>query len=397
MRIDLSDKVYLYIPDNEECYSSGKEYVVQVIAPQPEGRIGGSDTHVLELASQQKTKSVFAPIVLFKRNYEYELRLRKRLLAYISCYRANDDDEIAEALKTLNETIPIRIIHSHQYDANFLTQTIKTKCNCLTPIPTVMTCHGWIENTEKDIKETERDFNSYEYADALITVCEKDFHRIRADRRYVEKKMVCIRNGVSIPSEEYMQPDLLIPNTDIHEKKVIIYVGRLAYEKRVDLIIRMFSYLLILRKDIVLFLIGSGYEKENLVNQVKVEGLENYIVFTGLMEMPEMAYKMCDLMVLLSETEGTPRSILECMSYGKTAVATNVGGLHEIIESGVNGILLDSNDPQMCANIVNGLLDCPTQLKKMGINARKTIISNFSIDSMCEKVEELYQNMLKEK
>ena len=395
MKIDLSDKVYLYIPENEECYSSGKEYVMQVIAPQPEGRIGGSDTHVLELAFQQKSKSVFAPIVLFKRNYEYELRLRRRLLAYISCVKANDDDEIAEALENLNEIIPIRIIHSHQYDANFLTQTIKTKCDCLTKVPTVMTCHGWIENTEKDIKETERDFNSYEYADALITVCEKDFNRIRADRRYVEKRMVCIRNGVSIPSEEeYMQTDLLIPDT--HDKKVIIYVGRLAYEKRVDLIIRMFSYLLRLRKDIVLFVIGNGDEKENLVNQVKMEGLENYIVFTGLMEMPQKAYKACDLMVLLSETEGTPRSVLECMSYGKTTVATNVGGLHEIIESGENGILLDSNDPRMCANIVNELLDCPKQLEKMGQSARKTIISRFSIGSMCEKVEELYQNMLKE-
>lgn len=396
MKKNLSDNIYIYIPEGEKCYSLEKDYVMQVIAPQPEGSIGGSDTHVLELACHQKSESVFAPIVLFKRNYEYELRLKKRLIAYISCIKANDD-EIAEALENLNEIINVRIIHSHQYDANFLTQTIKTKCNNLMTVLTVMTCHGWIENNEKDIQETIRDFNSYECADALITVCEKDFRRIRLDQRYINKEMVCIRNGVSIPSEEDMQFDSPAFNYDYYGKKVIIYVGRLAYEKRIDLIIRMFAYLSKLRKDVVLFVIGNGEEKENLVNQVKKENLENRIIFTGFIEEPENAYKVCDLIVLLSETEGTPRSILECMSYGKAAVATNVGGLHEIIDSGVNGILLDSNDPGRCANTINGLLNSPEQVKIMGKNARKTIINKFSVDTMAERVEELYKKIIKEK
>lgn len=54
MVIDLSSKVYLFIPEGDAYYIRGNKYVLHVIMPQPQGSIGGADTHVLQLASQQK-------------------------------------------------------------------------------------------------------------------------------------------------------------------------------------------------------------------------------------------------------------------------------------------------------------------------------------------------------
>lgn len=393
MKRYLSDKVYINIPNSEQCYHSKHEYVMQVISPQPEGSIGGSDTHVLELAFRQKSASRFAPIVLFKRNNEYKARLEARSIAYISGIGASND-EIAEALNHLNGLIKITVIHSHQYDANFLTQTIKCKCSYLRTIPTVMTCHGWIENNEQDIRETARDFASYKYADALITVCEKDLKRIRENNSYDSKKVVCINNGVEIPDTYSINNASLKSKLSLEQKKVLVYVGRLAPEKRIDLILNMFGKLYGMRKDIVLLIVGNGLEREKLVNQACNMETGSKIIFMGNMENPGEVYSICDLIIMLSETEGTPRSILECMSYGKIAVSTNVGGVHEIIDSGEDGVLLDSNDPTICANIIYKLLQDPERLKKMGSMARMKVLNKFSINKMVERIENLYIELI---
>ena len=82
------------------------------------------------------------------------------------------------------------------------------------------------------------------------------------------------------------------------------------------------------------------------------------------------------------------------MSYGKIAVSTNVGGVHEIIDSGEDGVLLDSNDPTICANIIYKLLQDPERLKKMGSMARMKVLNKFSINKMVERIENLYIELI---
>lgn len=395
MKIDLTEKVYAYIPDSEKCYQLNKKYVLQVIAPQPEGNVGGSDTHVLQLSKQQKESSSFAPIVLFKRNSKYEKKLFNNNIAYI-CGIYATDEEIAKALCNIKNIIDIAIIHSHQYDANFLAQTIKINCDTLKNIPVVMTCHGWIENTENDRKETLKDFASYRYANALITVCQKDANRLYADERFTNKKIYCINNGVEIPTFNNTNLQVLsfkqtwgIPP----QTKVIAFVGRLAFEKRVDLIIRTFNKLLEQRSDTYLLIVGNGYEYENLKKIVDELKINDKVIFTGFIENPYRVYLTIDFLILMSDTEGTPRCVLECMACGKMAITTNVGGLKEIIDSGVNGVVLDDNSIEHWANTINGLLNNSRLRKKMNFYAKEKVKSIFSIKDMCEKVETVYLSL----
>lgn len=394
MRIELKNNVYMYIPC-EECYVLKKKYILQVIAPQPEGSIGGSDTHVLQLAKEQKNSSAFAPIVLFKRNVEYEKRLLKNKIAYI-CGIYATDIEIAEALSMVEKYIDIVVIHSHQYDANFLTQTIKDNCKLLANMPTVMTCHGWIENNEFDIQETKRDFASYDYADALIAVCKKDTDRLFNDAKLKNKKIYCINNGVEIPilSKKNLHISKFkkmwqIPN----QSKVIAYVGRLAYEKRIDLIIKTFKNLLNYCDDLYMLIVGNGEEYIKLKKMVNDYEISDKVIFTGFIENPYVVYTLIDFLILMSDTEGTPRCVLESMSCGKMAVATNVGGLNEIIDSEINGILINNNEVGCWTKVINDLLKNNELINKMNINARKKIEETFSIDEMCKKIENVYLDL----
>lgn len=390
----LKHNVYICIPDNDPCYILKRKYVLQVIAPQPEGRVGGSDTHVLQLAYEQKANSQYAPIVLFKRNKEYEERLRVRKIAYICGINASDI-EIAESLENIDKLIQITIIHSHQYDANFLTQKIKENCLTLKNTFTVMTCHGWIENDEEDIKKTAKDFLSYRYADVLITVCEKDMHRLKSDKRYRHKPIFCIDNGVYIPSN--IESSLL--ESSIRDRygidktgKILAFVGRLSPEKRVDLIIAMFSKLLVLRSDVYLLIVGSGDELNNLLNLKNQCVKKERIIFTGFLEDPSEIYRALDLLVLMSDTEGTPRCVLECMAYGKAAIVTDVGGLREIIDSGEDGVIMNTNDPNQWAIKINKILNDKGKLNEMNHRASEKIRKSFSIKEMTKKIENVYEN-----
>lgn len=394
MKIDLINKVYLYVPD-DGCYKEKNQYVMQVIAPQPQGRVGGSDTHVLQLAIEQKKNSSFLPVVLFKRNKDYERRLFENGIAYI-CGIYADDDEIASALGTIYSYINIVLIHSHQYDANFLTQTIKTKCNPFKNVPTVMTCHGWIENTEEDIKETIRDFESYYFADALITVCKKDLIRLENDSRCRGKKLICINNGVRIPDKR--DDSIAIQEFKVkygltESNNILAFVGRLAYEKRIDLIIDTFK-LVTLKNDCKMLIVGSGDEYENLRQKVVDECLDDRVIFTGFLENPNIVYLVTDLLLLMSDTEGTPRCVLESMSLGKMAVTTDVGGIREIIDDGVDGIVLKHNNPYLAAAIISDLLANKKKRNRMNRQAREKIIDKFSIHNMQNQVEKVYLSIL---
>lgn len=393
MKIDLKNGVYLYIPEEDRCYKNCGQYVMHVIAPQSEGRVGGSDTHVLQLAIIQKEHSHYAPVVLFKRNLEYEKKLLVNNVAYICGIRASDK-EIADALEAIDVYISIAIIHSHQYDANFLTQTIKASCKIFESKPTVMTCHGWIENTEDDIEKTVKDFDSYNCANALITVCQRDSARLQNDGRFDDKYITCIHNGVTIP--EVMPSDMEI--TRFREKwsipkqaSLIGFVGRFAYEKRVDLIISLFNQLVKKRDNIYLLLVGSGDEEESLKKMTAKLGLNKKVVFIGYLSNPNIIYSIIDFLILTSDTEGTPRSVLESMSCGKMAVATNVGGLNEIIDSGKNGILLEKNDIFHWVNIIDNLLTQKRLVQEMNVEAKKKVLTDFSIINMCKKVEGVYE------
>lgn len=397
MEYYLKNDVYVWIPDDELCYVIKNKFVLQVIAPQPEGHVGGSDTHVLLLAYAQKTISKFAPIVLFKRNKEYEGRLKKRKIAYICGINASDI-EIAEALEDIDNIVHISIIHSHQYDANFLTQTIKEYCNALKDTFTVMTCHGWIENNEQDIIETEKDFLSYRYADILITVCEKDMYRLKSDLRYKEKPIFCVCNGVSIP----FYTDPMVSDLSIRmrygicaDDKILAFVGRLAPEKRVDRIIMMFNELSRLRKDVYLLIVGNGDELNHLLRLRSQNEAKERIIFTGFVEDTSEIYRILDLLILMSDTEGTPRCVLECMAHGKIAVVTNVGGVHEIINSGIDGIIMDNYDLAQWAISINNLLDDKKKLIEMQHSAREKVINCFSIEDMTMKIENIYMHLKK--
>lgn len=132
----------------------------------------------------------------------------------------------------------------------------------------------------------------------------------------------------------------------------------------------MFSVLLKKRTDCFLLIAGSGDERDRLEALSRSLGIDNNVIFLGYMNDPTIVYRAIDLLILMSMTEGTPRCVLECMSCGRIAVATNVGDMQEIIETGTDGLILDNNEINQTADKINELLENYDRVNKMNRNAK---------------------------
>ena len=146
--------------------------------------------------------------------------------------------------------------------------------------------------------------------------------------------------------------------------------------------------------DARVLVVGDGELREELVRQAKDLGVENTIVFVGERnDVPDML-RIADLFVLPSVSEGLPISILEAMANRLPVVATNVGGIPELVRDGETGALVPSGEPHSLARAVIELLSNPEKMQAAGAAARARLKTHFSQEIMVAKTEKLYQNLL---
>lgn len=139
------------------------------------------------------------------------------------------------------------------------------------------------------------------------------------------------------------------------DKSILCYIGRLGAEKGVDILIKSINK--IKSKNIELHIIGWGDQEIALKAQVDALGIGNQVIFHGMRphhEVPQWL-NACDLFCLPSRREGCPNVVLESLASGRPVVASNVGGVPELI-NGSNGVLVESEDPDALAKGIDEAL-----------------------------------------
>jgi len=104
-----------------------------------------------------------------------------------------------------------------------------------------------------------------------------------------------------------------------------------------------------------------------------------------------------DIFVLPSLREGLPLAILEAMACGKPVIATNVGGIPEVLKDGENGILVSPKDPEALYRAMNELLDNRKKREKMGRKGKRVCDESFRAKIMVENIEGLYDFFINKK
>jgi len=175
---------------------------------------------------------------------------------------------------------------------------------------------------------------------------------------------------------------------------VVVYVGSLSSEKRVDRLLRCMSEARRVVGNLDLWIIGDGVLRDELESQSSALGLEGSVRFLGMQSEVSMFLSAADVLALTSETEGMPGVVLEAGACGLPTVATDVGGVRECVRNGVTGFVVPANNEKAFAEQLIRLASDAEIRTDMGTEARLLIEREYSIDSVSERFMKFYQQVV---
>jgi len=224
--------------------------------------------------------------------------------------------------------------------------------------------------------------------DAAIAVSEHD----RILFSSVCPRLVMISDGIDYASFACIEKDI--------EPNLLVYVGRLASNKRVDNLIRAFSLVSTARPSASLVIIGLDYE--GILNDLKSLatqlGVQDKVHFTGVLSDADLRAHLAKahLFVSASEYESFGISVLEAMSTGTVAVVNDIKPFRAIINPGENGYLVDFSNANLTANVLLHALSMNEhELRDMGARAQ-SVAKRYSWENVVIKVEGLYSEVLEQ-
>ncbi|MBI5186600.1 MAG: glycosyltransferase family 4 protein [Nitrospinae bacterium] len=175
------------------------------------------------------------------------------------------------------------------------------------------------------------------------------------------------------------------------EEKIIGVVSKLWDGKGLADIIKAFAALAINRNNVRLMMVGEGYLERSLKDAAVDLKIADKVIFTGFQYgIPDFTQAM-DIVTVGSYFEGMGRVVLEAMACGKPIVATNVGGIPDLVENNKTGILLEPGDIEGFKRAFEKLLDDEKLARDLGENARRKITRQFSSDFMVEEIAGIYE------
>lgn len=289
------------------------------------------------------------------------------------------------------------IVHTHSSKAGFLGRWAAW----LAGVPFIVhTPHGHVFFGHFDPLMS-RIFLLIEKITALITDCmvaltegEKKDYVVRSISE--EKKIVRIHSGVNI--DRYMNS-----RVNIEEKKsalglnpkdlVVGTVGWLLPIKGPEVLLKSMDKVWQDRSDVQLVFVGKGELEEELKAETFQRGVSEKVKFLGWRDDVPEIMPVFDLFALPSLNEGMGRVLVEAMAAGKPVVASNVGGIPDLVHHGQNGFLVEPGDVNGLAAAIGKLLVDDNLRREMGKRGQ-AMAHNFSEGKMVEKIDALYASLL---
>lgn len=209
-------------------------------------------------------------------------------------------------------------------------------------------------------------------------------------------KAVVVHNTVDIADFQHLRPDKIRSEFDIKGRS-IVFVGSLEERKGIKYLIQAFPLIKASAPDVKLLVIGNplpgrGHYIDTLKELAKYD--EN-IIFAGSRPDVYDIIAACDVLVVPSLSEAFGRTVIEAMACRKPVVASNVGGIPEIVDDGKTGILVPPKSSEAIADAVIKLLTDKALADSMASEGRKKVERYFNAGSQTDKIEGIIDECLK--
>lgn len=226
----------------------------------------------------------------------------------------------------------------------------------------------------------------------LVVVSEADQKTVKQYKLIGPSKIVLIRNGIDCSFAVAKVDPGSLP-FDLTNKFVLTFVARLHPPKDFSTVLKAVQILKKQIPEIMLLLVGDGPLQPIIVTEIKDLQLEGEVKMLGYRSDSVNIMAASDLVVLSSQWEGMPITILESGLCHKPVVASNVDGINEIVKDGVTGYLFTFSNEHELAEKINLLYRSKVLREQMGEAGYLMVKDNFSLDKMLSGYSTLYRSL----
>lgn len=206
---------------------------------------------------------------------------------------------------------------------------------------------------------------------------------------FVPDQIVRIPNGVGVDTYQKLDYHFQPPAR-------LVFVGRLRPQKGLDTLLPALAQLQTAYPDYrwQLVIFGEGPAREQYETLTAELGIAGQVQFAGYV--PDLLKRLAgsDIFVLPSRAEGMSNALLEAMAAGLPCIATEISGNTDLIQDGLNGLLVRPDEAEALTTALAKLLDSPALRERLGRQARETVCQKYSIEAVANRYLELYQNLL---
>ncbi len=306
---------------------------------------------------------------------------------------------IAKATETINKESGFDVIHAHDWLVTYAAKSLKNAYD----IPIVATIHateagrnsGIHDDTQRYINDTEW-LLTYEATEVIVN---SNFMKNDLQRLFglPYDKINVIPNGINLNNFTGIERDYEFRRQyAMDNEKIILYVGRLVYEKGIQHLIAAMPKILSNYHDAKLVIAGKGGMIDELKAETSSLGLDNKVYFTGYMDSKKVQkmYKCADVAVFPSTYEPFGIVALEAMLAGVPTVVSDVGGLDEIVTHGVDGMKSYAGNSNSIADSVTALLYDHQLATNISKKARQKVKEQFNWEKIAQDTHFTYEKAI---
>jgi glycosyltransferase involved in cell wall biosynthesis len=228
----------------------------------------------------------------------------------------------------------------------------------------------------------------------IVTVSEYMKHELVEKKGVAADRISVIPNGVeprefeALPTRTQARAELGLDENTM----AVGLVGRLHHLKGADYFIEAIPRVLASKPDVKFILIGAGPEEQSLKALAEERGIAGRVRFAGYRRDARRLMPAFDVIVLPSRDEAQSISLLEAMACRRPVVAAKVGGVPEVVDDGITGLLYPAGNVQALAEAILTLLNDGARRKAMGEAGRQRVADRFSRQSMLRETVALYEH-----
>jgi glycosyltransferase involved in cell wall biosynthesis len=282
----------------------------------------------------------------------------------------------------------VDVLHAHMFGSNVW----GTLVGRLARVPIVIAHeHTWSFEGEPLRRVLDRELIG-RFSDAFIAVSRADQRKMIEIERIPAERIRFIPNGIA-PTAPAAGRDLRA-ELGVGSGPLIGAIGTLRAQKAYDVLIRAAAPLREKHPGLHVVIAGGGPERERLDALIGELGLSDVVLMLGRrLDVPNILAEL-DVAVCASNFEGSPLAVMEYMEAGLPIVATRVGGVPDLIDDGVHGLLVQPGEPLELAGAIDELLRDRPRAAALGARARERRRREFDLDVMVHNMEALYEELL---